>query len=370
METLHVSLKRTEDLSYDIRIGDGTLALLPEAAKAAGRFSLVSVITDRTVNRLYGAKTEKLLKTLGVPVIRQAVPAGEKSKTRRMKEKLEDGLLARRAGRDTLVVALGGGVIGDLAGFVAATLNRGVPFIQVPTTLLAMVDSSVGGKLAVDTPHGKNLVGVFKQPVTVLADTALLKSLPPREVLAGLAEAFKHGVIADPGLFELLTGNAKEYLRPGPGLYAPLVRRACEVKARVVEQDEKESNLRQVLNFGHTAAHAIETLRGYRTLHGEAVWAGMAVEAELAENLGLLDSASRDRIVAGVHNFFPGWRSLLKGLKPADIVKAARSDKKNRAGEIRYALPAAIGRMYRTSNGGYSVAAPPEALVQAVKKFF
>ncbi len=367
MDILHVTLKRTEDLSYDIRIGRNALASLPDAVRAAGRVNLIAIVTDRTVDRLYGAKVEKLVRGLAPKVLRYAIPAGERSKTRRMKEKIEDRLLDVKAGRDTLVIALGGGVVGDMAGFVAATLNRGVPFIQVPTTLLSMVDSSVGGKLAVDTPHGKNLIGVFKQPDAVIADTALLDSLPPRELLAGLAETFKHAVIADRALFEELLKNAPDYLKPDLNLYGPLVKRACAVKADVVEKDERESNLRQVLNLGHTVAHAVETLRGYRTLHGEAVWTGMAVETALAHELGILGKTDRDRIVTGISAYFPRWRTLIKGLDPRKIVEAARSDKKNRGGDIRYALPAAIGQMYRAPDGGYSVAATPAQLIRTLK---
>lgn len=367
METLRVNLKRTENLSYDINIGEGALSELPVAVRRAGRFGLISVISDRTVDSLYGARVQKLLKSLAPRILRQTVPAGERSKTRRMKEKLEDGLLQNHAGRDTLVIALGGGVIGDLAGFVAATLNRGVPFIQVPTTLLSMVDSSVGGKLAVDTLHGKNLIGVFKQPHAVIADTSLLRSLPRRELIAGMSEVFKHAIIADPNLFDELIHKAPRFLKPDFALYGPLVKRACSVKARVVERDEKEANLRQVLNFGHTVAHAVETLRGYRTLHGEAVWTGMAVEATLAEHAGILKRSDRDQIVAGVSVYFPAWRKVLAGLDPLDIVAAARADKKNRRGDIRYAFPSRIGGMHRSKDGNYAVPLPPASLVRAVR---
>lgn len=367
MDTLHVRLRRNEDLSYDIRTGSGALRALPDTVKRLGRFNLISVISDRNVDRLYGAKVARLLAGLAPRVIRQTIPPGEKSKTRRMKEKLEDGLLARRAGRDTLVVAVGGGVMGDLAGFTAATLNRGVPFIQVPTTLLAMIDSSIGGKLAVDTPHGKNLIGVFQQPAAVIADTDLLATLPRRELVAGLAEAFKHAVIADRDLYGLLMRNAPRYLKPDLGLYGNLVRRACRVKALVVERDERESNLRQVLNFGHTVAHAIETLRGYRTLHGEAVWTGMAVEASMAAAEGHLPATERDRIIAGVDVFFPPWRNLLKGISPRELARAARSDKKNRGGQTRYAVPARIGKMYRTGTGSYAVPIGDDALGRAIR---
>ena len=282
-----------------------------------------------------------------------SIPAGERQKTRESWTRLTDEMLRAEFGRDTTVIACGGGVVGDLAGFVAATFMRGVPLIQMPTTLLAMIDASIGGKTGVDVPAGKNLVGAFHQPVAVIADVHTLRTLPRRHFLAGLAEAIKHGVVRDAMYFEWLASSMPE-LAAMDGMTAPsvnaLVTRSVEIKAAVVRADERERGLRQILNFGHTLGHAIETASNYRLLHGEAVAIGMVVESQIAERLGVAASgtAARIREVA--------QRAQLPVTLPADVdvesvLRLTAADKKSRAGAVRYALPSRIGEMAAEADG-------------------
>jgi 3-dehydroquinate synthase len=277
--------------------------------------------------------------------------AGEASKTRKTWIALTDALLDAGCGRDTTIVALGGGVTGDLAGFVAATFLRGVPYVQVPTTLLAMVDSSIGGKTGVDTVDGKNLVGAFHRPAAVIADPAILRTLPPEHLRAGLAEAVKHAVIADEALFEWIELHAGDVLAdPGGPLMTELIGRAVAIKARVVEADERESGLRKVLNFGHTIGHAIEQLSGYTLLHGDAVAIGMVIEVRAAEAVGIADPGTCDRIVSMLRRL-----ELPTELPPATdvqrVLDVTRTDKKARDGVVEYALPTRIGEMAGAASG-------------------
>ncbi len=339
-----VQLPGVPPTSYPVRIGAGLWKSLPGRLVRLARGRRIAVVADSRVARLWGRDLLKRLSNISPGAVLVEFPAGEKSKTRRTKEKIEDALLARGYGRDSLLVALGGGVTGDLAGFVAATFHRGVPYVQVPTTLLAMVDSSVGGKTAVDTPAGKNLIGAFWQPLCVLADPLLLSTLPRRELRSGLAEVAKHGAIADEKLFSFVEGNWERVLRGEPRAIVRCVRDSCRIKAGVVSRDEREGGYRQILNFGHTAAHALELLSGYRLLHGEALWAGLAVEARLAEGLGLLPAADAGRICALCERIFP-VRGALARVGARALLRAMRSDKKARAGKTRYALPLRLGRM-------------------------
>jgi 3-dehydroquinate synthase len=281
------------------------------------------------------------------------IPAGEIHKTRETWSLLTDEMISRGLGRDTTVVALGGGVVGDIAGFVAATFLRGVPVVQVPTTLLAMVDASVGGKTGVDTPGGKNLVGAFHPPSLVVADPQTLATLPVTQLRTGIAEAFKHGVIADSGYFGSVVGELPVLLGSGGRASDSLSRtivRSIEIKAEIVLGDERERGHRKVLNFGHTIGHALESLSGYEIGHGEAVAIGMVLEATIAERAGIADAGTTDTI-----------RSALKaaGL-PVDrptsfsvdqIMVATRSDKKVRRGQVEYALPLRIGAMAGSGSG-------------------
>lgn len=273
------------------------------------------------------------------------VPPGEKEKSRERWAQLSDAMMTWGAGRDTSVVALGGGVTGDLAGFVAATYMRGVPVVQVPTTLLAMVDASVGGKTAVDTPAGKNLVGAFHNPAAVVVDPAVLHSLPLDVFRSGLAEMIKHGVIADGKYLDRLAAELPLLAEnPDEATLPALIADSIRIKASVVAHDPLESGRRAILNFGHTVAHAIEKLRNYEILHGEAVAIGMVVEAVLAERLGIARPGLSTRIretlnLAALPSVLP------PELDPEAVVRETHSDKKNRSGTVRYALPQDIGRM-------------------------
>jgi 3-dehydroquinate synthase len=256
-------------------------------------------------------------------------------------------MLAKGYGRDAAIVALGGGVVGDLAGFVAATFMRGIPVIQVPTTLLAMIDASIGGKTAVDTPAGKNLVGAFHAPAAVLIDPQVLATLPLRQLRAGFAEAVKHGVIADePYLNDVASGAPRLLSADGPkgDSMIPLIVRSVEIKADIVSRDEREEGLRQVLNFGHTIGHAVELVSGYSLLHGEAVAIGMALESGLAETIGLARTGTAATVLSALQS--AGLPTALPpGLDGDAVIEAMRSDKKGRSGRMRFALPLRIGAM-------------------------
>jgi 3-dehydroquinate synthase len=281
------------------------------------------------------------------------IPAGETNKTRESWGRLTDDLVAAGFGRDSTVVALGGGMVGDLAGFVAGTFMRGVPVVQVPTTLLAMIDASIGGKTGVDTPSGKNLVGLFHPPAAILSDPQTLATLPLNSLRTGLAEAIKHGAVADSRYFEFVTRELPTLLAPGGSgsdTFAHAIVRSIEIKAGIVVRDERERGIRKVLNFGHTVGHALETLTGYELAHGEAVAIGMALESALAERAGIAETGTSEAIrnalsAAGLPVHRPD------GMSGEKILNAMRADKKARRGEIEYALPCRIGAMAGSSSG-------------------
>lgn len=308
----------------------------------------VAIISDDTVAGAHAAAVRAQFDADRSALF--TIPPGEQEKTRARWASLTDALVAWGAGRDTTIVALGGGVVCDLAGFVAATYMRGLPVVQVPTTLLAMVDASVGGKTAVDTPDGKNLVGAFHNPAAVVIDPGVLHSLPPAILRSGLAEMLKHGVIADAAYYERML-QALPALRTH-GAAAPefgtqitvLIADSVRIKARVVAEDVREGGLRQVLNFGHTIAHAVEKLLNYDMLHGDAVAMGMVAEARLAEQLGLASPGLSDAVEDGVLRAGLPAR-LPSGVGVASVVAETHGDKKARAGAARYALPRAIGQM-------------------------
>jgi 3-dehydroquinate synthase len=281
------------------------------------------------------------------------IPAGEANKTRESWARLTDQLLANGFGRDSTVIALGGGVVGDLAGFVAATFMRGVPFVQIPTTLLAMIDASIGGKTGVDTPAGKNLVGAFHPPKAVFSDPQVLATLSLNEIRSGFAEAIKHGVIADAPYLDAVAGRAPEMLATGgreSDSMLSLIVPSIEIKADIVSRDEREEGLRKVLNFGHTIGHAVELISGYSLLHGEAVAIGMALESELAEKIGVAQTgtaATVKRVVQSVG--LPA--AIPAGIDGNAVIEAMRSDKKGRSGSIRFALPLRIGAMAGEDTG-------------------
>jgi 3-dehydroquinate synthase len=291
---------------------------------------------------LYLERVARALAQAGVAATQIVVDDGEQAKDWRTLERVFDALLGARCGRDTVIVALGGGVVGDLAGFAAAVYQRGVPFIQVPTTLLAQVDSSVGGKTAINHPRGKNMVGAFHQPLAVISDTSTLDTLPERELRAGLAEVIKHGLILDSGFTEWLEANLPALLAREPRALAHAVRRSCELKAQVVAADERETGLRAILNFGHTFGHAFEAGLGYgEWLHGEAVAAGMVLAAELSVRMGMLARVDAVRVRALLGR--AGLPVSGPALPAERIVELMQVDKKAAAGRIRFVLLSAIG---------------------------
>ncbi|MBI5853911.1 MAG: 3-dehydroquinate synthase, partial [Nitrospirae bacterium] len=286
------------DRAYDIVIKRGALAEVGERLTSLGLSGKAAVVTNPVVGRLYGATVLRSLKGAGFRPVLVTIPDGERHKTLRSVARVLDALAAARFERRSTVIALGGGVIGDLAGFAALVYQRGIQFVQLPTTLVAQVDSSVGGKTGVNHVLGKNLIGAFYQPRVVVMDPVALKSLPEREWRAGLAEVIKYGVIADDHLFASLEENIEPIVKRDDDLVANVVARSCQIKASVVEQDERESGLRRILNYGHTIGHALESLGHYRRLiHGEAVAIGMVQEALLARRLGLCsdDVVTRQR---------------------------------------------------------------------------
>ena len=361
--TVRVPITEQRDASYDIRIGRGLLAELSELVGAACPAARYAVITDSHVGKLYGAHVVARLRDGTLPAELFEFPAGEWNKTRETWASLSDRMLARQFGRDCAVIALGGGVVGDVAGFVAATYLRGIAYVQVPTTLLAMIDSSIGGKTGVDVPAGKNLLGAFHQPHLVVADLDVLGSLPAPQLAAGMAEAVKHGVIADRHYFDALEREHEQVTAREAGALERVVRRSVEIKAEVVAADEREAGRRAILNFGHTVAHAIEATAKFATLHGEAVAIGMAYEARLAEALGIAEPGTADRLRRLLERY--NLPLELPQSATADALLAAMQlDKKAREGTVRFALPQAIGRMY--ADGKSWTVAAPESVVREV----
>ncbi len=294
--TVRVPLIERRDASYDIVVGRGLLAELPRLLREACPAVRYAVISDSHVAKLYGARLVARLHEGKLPAELFEFPAGEWNKTRETWAALSDRMLGAELGRDCAVVACGGGVVGDVAGFVAATYLRGVPYVQLPTTLLAMIDSSIGGKTGVDVPRGKNLLGAFHQPRLVVADLEVLDSLPPAQLAAGMAEAVKHGVIADALYFEFLEAAASALLARDAAALERAVTRSIEIKAEVVSADEREAGRRAILNFGHTVGHAVEAAAKFAVLHGEAVAIGMACEAQLAETLAIATPGTAARV--------------------------------------------------------------------------
>jgi shikimate kinase/3-dehydroquinate synthase len=299
-ELVHELTVALGERSYPVMIGAGLIDGCPAlAALAAGR--QVAVVTNDVVAPLYGPRLARWLRPASAEFIEIVLPDGERHKDWPSLERVFDALLAGRFDRRCLVVALGGGVIGDLAGFAAAVYQRGVEFVQVPTTLLSQVDSSVGGKTAINHPGGKNMIGSFHQPRLVMADVATLATLPPRELSAGLAEMLKHGAIRDPAYLAQLERDCERLMACDAAALVEAIVRSCEIKAEVVAADEREGGVRATLNFGHTFGHAIEAGLGFGTwLHGEAVGAGMVMAADLSRRLGLLDSGSFERLRAAI----------------------------------------------------------------------
>lgn len=335
--------------TYRVSIGAGSrrefAARIAESAPAHH----YAIVSDSQVAPLYAGALVEALARLGHASL-HVMPAGESNKTREQWARLTDELTDAGCGRDTTVVALGGGVVGDLAGFVAATFMRGVPVVQCPTSLLAMIDASIGGKTGVDTAAGKNLVGAFHPPAAVLIDVEVLRTLPVAHRRAGLAEAIKHGIIADAAYFQELDAELPLLLAGDPAATLRAVTRSVLIKSEVVNSDSREHDRRKILNFGHTLGHALEFCSGYTLLHGEAVAIGMVLEARLAERSGIADAGTASAIErvleqAGLPTSRPA------SLAPSAILQAAQHDKKSRAGTVEYALPERLGAMAGSARG-------------------
>jgi 3-dehydroquinate synthase len=343
MESLRVALG---DRSYPIHIGAGLLGRADLYRPHLGGGG-VAIVTNEVVAPLYLARLAKALE--GQRTVEIVVPDGEEAKGWETLNRVFDALLKARIGRDGLIVALGGGVVGDLAGFAAATYQRGVPFIQVPTTLLAQVDSSVGGKTAINHALGKNMIGAFHQPLAVISDVAALDTLPDRELRAGLAEVIKHGFALDAPFVEWLEKNIDLLLKRDPAALTHAVRRSCELKARVVAADEREAGERALLNFGHTFGHAIETGAGYGAwLHGEAVGAGMVMAAELSALMGDLKKTDVSRVRELVRR--AGLPVKGPAFAPERLIELMAVDKKAAKGRTRFVLLDSIGRAKLSSD--------------------
>lgn len=353
MITVNVELG---ERAYPIHIGAGLIGrteLFAPRIKGAS----VAVVTNSTIDPLYGNQLRAALEPLGKKVTTVVLPDGEAHKNWETLNKIFDALLTERADRKTTLIALGGGVVGDMTGFAAACYMRGVPFIQVPTTLLSQVDSSVGGKTGINHPLGKNMIGAFYQPQAVIADIGALHSLPEREMAAGIAEVIKTAAIKDAEFFEWIEANVEALNRQDESALAHAVKRSCEIKASVVAEDEREGDQRAILNFGHTFGHAIEAGLGYdEWLHGEAVGCGMVMAADLSVRLGKLDEAARQRLVRVIEAAkLPVTAPRLGDDRYLDLMKV---DKKTEAGEIKFILLTRFGATEITS-------APDQAAVRA-----
>ncbi len=358
MESLRVALG---ERSYPIHIGAGLLerAELYRPHLAGGS---AAIVTNEVVAPLYLPRVRQALREVRVTDI--IVPDGEQAKSWQTLERVFDALLEARCGRDTLLVALGGGVVGDLAGFAAAVYQRGMPFLQLPTTLLAQVDSSVGGKTAINHARGKNMIGAFHQPLAVISDVATLDTLPERELRAGLAEVIKHALALDAGFVAWLEANLGRMLAREGAALAYAVKRCCELKAHIVAADERESGVRALLNFGHTFGHAIEARMGYGAwLHGEAIAAGMVMAAELSRTLGLIDESDVARARRLIER--AGLPVAGPAVAPQELMALMTVDKKAAQGKLRFVVLEAIGRA--ALRGGVGDGAVRGAIVAAAQ---
>ncbi len=344
LQTMRIVNVELRERSYPIYIGTGVLSELGKLCRRHSLVHRVAVVTNPTVAELYLRPVEQSLADNGYNILPVLIPDGEQYKTLETADSIFESLITAKLDRDSAIIALGGGVVGDIAGFVAATFLRGVRYLQVPTTLLAQVDSSVGGKVAVNHRFGKNLIGAFYQPQFVLIDTEVLKTLPGRELRAGMAEVIKHALIRDEDLFEHLENNIEQLLELSvpPEFLEQLVRRNCHIKAEVVSKDERERGLRAILNYGHTVGHAIEAITDYhRYRHGEAVLLGMIVAARIAFQMKLLAEEEMNRQNRLLKKL--GFPPSPPAIPIREIMEKIESDKKVREGHLRFVLLRRIG---------------------------
>lgn len=355
MSTFHVELKKTVDDSYEIEVGRSLAGKLVKDLEHGlmGSCRRIALITDSNVEKLYAGPILDRLRDAGFEGDIFSFPAGEKYKTRETKAALEDRMLEAGYRRDCFVLAVGGGVVSDLAGFLAGTYGRGVPFINYATTLLAAADASVGGKTAVDTPLATNLIGLFNQPRKVYIDIDCWSTLPAREISSGLAETIKHACLADAAFFEYLEDQMEEILKNADKPCEHIARRNCEIKYEVVMKDERETGLREVLNLGHTTGRAIETLSDYRLLHGEAVAIGLSAACAMSVYMGFMtrEEAGRVRALlkqAGLPTGIPGY------IDREALVRKLYTDKKVRNGHLRFVIPKGIGEVVEFRPGVFA----------------
>lgn len=348
---------------YPVLVGGGLLASLPQVVARHAPGSHYAVISDETVGSIYGVPVVEALRAAGLASTLSTFPPGEASKNRATWGELTDRLLEHGLDRDGVVVALGGGVTGDLGGFVAATYMRGIPVVQVPTSLVAMVDASVGGKTGLDVPGGKNLVGAFHPPRVVLADPEVLRTLPRSERSRGLAEAVKHGAIRDRGHLEAIRAAGAGLLDGDPGTSAGVIGPSVRIKSAVVAEDEREGGIRRILNFGHTLAHAIESVSGFGVSHGEAVAMGMLLEARIGEVMGITASGT-SATLTGVLEELELSLQRPEGCGTEALLSATRTDKKAAGGRVRYVLLKEVGRVH--PGGGSWLHDVEDAVVRSV----
>lgn len=367
MSTFQVELKKVVDDSYEIEIGyhlEDTL--VSDLRKGlAGRIHRFAVITDSTVAPLYGKPLQDKLTEAGYQADLFVFPAGEKSKTRQTKEMLEDAMLEKSYRRDCCVIAVGGGVVSDLAGFLAGTYGRGVPFINYATTLLSAADASIGGKTAVDTPMATNLIGLFNQPKKVYIDIAAWQTLTKRQLRNGLAETIKHACLASREFFSYLQEHIGDILQNEQTACEYIARENCRIKYQVVMKDERESGLREILNLGHTVGRAIETVSDYRLLHGEAVSIGLTAEVNLAKSLGYVTEEERQAVIgllqkAGLPTEIPDY------IDREALVKKLYTDKKVRDGRLRFVIQQGIGQIVEYQDGVFAMPISEEQARQII----
>ena len=362
MSKFYVELKKVVDDSYDIEVGRNLFdTLINDLKGELGRgISKYALVTDSTVKELYGNALYARLLEEGFKVDLISFPAGEKSKVRATKEMIEDEMLAKGHRRDSCIIALGGGVVTDMAGFVAGTFGRGIPFINYSTTILGSADASVGGKTAVDTPLATNLIGLIYQPKKVYIDLATWESLPKEQISNGLAETIKHACIADKVFFEFLEENIdklfeKDGIRNHAEICEHIAEKNCKIKYEVVKQDEREANLRQILNLGHTVGRAIETLSNYSLLHGQAVAIGLAMQVKIGEKLGYITKNEAVRVINLIEKAGLPTK-LLDTMPTEEVVQKLYTDKKVRKGKIRFVFQDGIGSVKQYEDGNYSIA--------------
>ena len=335
--------------SYNIKIGQRIIKQIDALLPANIESKKVVIITDENVAKLYLDLIAVRLAKCGFDIKQVSIVPGEDQKNSSTIEKLYEAFFDHRMDRKSFVIALGGGVVGDLSGFAASTFMRGIPYVQVPTTLLAQVDSSVGGKTGINHPRGKNMVGCFYQPKGVFIDTDTLSTLPKEELIAGLVEVVKYGMIRSKPLFEYLENSLSDILQLKEDALEHIIFNSCRIKAEVVEEDEKENGIRVILNYGHTIGHAIEALTGYRQYrHGEAVGIGMVYAGKIAKEMGLVDDSTLDRQTSLLEQM--GLSSTVTDLDTTQIVEKLYQDKKTIGGRLRFVLPVQIGEVVVSDN--------------------